>query len=83
MQASHTSAGVDIAAVARACGILESPVLDRLEQADDLARRIAARAGPMVAVVKVAAHEAPRALPPRDGAFLKNRFRAALGLPPL
>ena len=83
MQASHTSGGTDIAAVARACGIGEALSVDSIERADDLAQRIDARIGPVVAVVKIEAKEAPRALPPRDGAYLKNRFRSALGLAPL
>jgi hypothetical protein len=33
-------------------------------------------------VVSIAAEEPPRALPARDGVYLKNRFRAKLGLPP-
>ena len=83
MQASHTSAGTDIAAVARGCGIGEALNVDSIERADDLAHRINARIGPIVAVVKIEAREAPRALPARDGAYLKNRFRSALGLAPL
>jgi len=31
----------------------------------------------------VRSDELPRALPPRDGVYLKNRFREHLGLPPL
>ena len=33
--------------------------------------------------VPVEASEPPRALPPRDGPYIKNRFRAALGLRPI
>jgi thiamine pyrophosphate-dependent acetolactate synthase large subunit-like protein len=80
MQASHTGIATDLAAVARGCGFLEAPTLARLEDADDLARRIKARTAAMFALVKVAAGEAPRVLPPRDGAYLKNRFRKALGI---
>jgi phosphonopyruvate decarboxylase len=32
--------------------------------------------------VFIAANEPPRALPPRDGTYVKNRFRAALGQQP-
>jgi phosphonopyruvate decarboxylase len=32
--------------------------------------------------VLVEADEPPRALPPRDGPYIKNRVRAALGLKP-
>jgi len=31
--------------------------------------------------MKVKAENPPRSLPPRDAVFLKNRFRAHLGLP--
>ncbi len=37
-----------------------------------------AAAGPHFAQVKVAAEKVPLVLPPREGALLKNRFRAAL-----
>jgi hypothetical protein len=32
--------------------------------------------------VRIGTDEVPRALPARDGVYLKNRFRAALGLGP-
>jgi len=32
--------------------------------------------------VAIEADEPARALPPRDGTYIKNRFRAALGLAP-
>jgi phosphonopyruvate decarboxylase len=44
--------------------------------------RIRARSGPAFAQVLISAEEPPRVLPPRDGVFVKNRFRAALGLAP-
>jgi hypothetical protein len=43
--------------------------------------RTRARSGPAFAQVLIGTDEPPRALPPRDGVFVKNRFRAALGLP--
>jgi hypothetical protein len=36
--------------------------------------------GPRLFVLKVAAEDLPRSLPPRDATFVKNRFRAHLGL---
>jgi phosphonopyruvate decarboxylase len=83
MQASHTSGSTDLAAVAKACGITDAVTVDRIGDAQRVARRTASRTGPAVFVVKVDATQAPRALPPRDGAYLKNRFRARLGLPPI
>lgn len=82
MQRSHTSLGTDLVAVASGFGIEDAFALDRIERSDDLARRIQARSGTVFAQVFIDADEPPRALPPRDGAFIKNRFRAALGLQP-
>jgi thiamine pyrophosphate-dependent acetolactate synthase large subunit-like protein len=82
MQRSHTGSGLDLAAVASACGFAETGV------AADLAEVAALRAnlhraadGPRLFVLKVGPENPPRSLPPRDAVFLKNRFRAHLGLP--
>jgi thiamine pyrophosphate-dependent acetolactate synthase large subunit-like protein len=83
MQASHTGGATDLAGVAKCCGIADSVTIDRAQDALRVARRAHSRTGPAVFVVKVDAREAPRVLPPRDGAYLKNRFRAKLGLPSL
>lgn len=82
MQRSHTSLGTDLAAVARGFGIGQALTARALEDADETAQRIRARAGTLLVQALVAAHDVPRALPPRDGTFIKNRFRAALGLKP-
>jgi phosphonopyruvate decarboxylase len=82
MQRSHTSLGTDLAAVARGCGIADAFAVVRHDDVAGVAARIRARTGLALACVRIAADEPPRALPPRDGAFVKNRFRAALGLPP-
>lgn len=83
MQRSHTGGGTDLAAVARGCGIADALVVDRLDAADTIAQRVNARGGATFVVVKVEANDAERVLPPRDGTYLKHRFRASLGLPPL
>ena len=82
MQPSHTSLGTSLVAVAKGCGIGDAFPVDRLEGADDVAQRVNARSGMALAVVKIAAEEPPRALPARDGVYLKNRFRGHLGLAP-
>lgn len=82
MQRSHTSLGTDLVAVARGFGIADAFAAARLEQADDVAQRIRARQGAAFVQVFVEADAPPRALPPRDGTYIKNRFRAALGLKP-
>jgi phosphonopyruvate decarboxylase len=82
MQRSHTSLGTDLVAVAQGFGIEDAFAVGSLEGSDDIARRICARSGTVFAQVLISADEPPRALPPRDGPYIKNRFRAALGLKP-
>jgi thiamine pyrophosphate-dependent acetolactate synthase large subunit-like protein len=78
MQQSHTAAGVDLAAVASACGLRGSSVITQIEQVHALREQVHAMRGPFLAQVKVAADKLPLVLPPRDGTHLKNRFREAL-----
>jgi thiamine pyrophosphate-dependent acetolactate synthase large subunit-like protein len=80
MQASHTSLGTDLAAVARGCGIARSRTITELQELDDLATEAAERSATTFARVVIGSQETARALPPRDGVANKNSFRAALGL---
>jgi phosphonopyruvate decarboxylase len=81
MQASHTSLGTDLLAVARGFGIREAVRVTDTGQAPDIAARIRARTATTYAHVLITIDEPPRALPPRDGVANKNSFRANLGLP--
>jgi phosphonopyruvate decarboxylase len=81
MQRSHASLGTDLVAVAKGFGIADSFRVERLEGAEEVAERANARQGVVFAQVLIHADEPPRALPPRDGVFVKNRFRAELGFP--
>lgn len=82
MQRSHTSLGTNLAAVARACGIAHAMEVRELQEVEALAQRVHARQGCSFAQVRIAAADLPKVLPARDGVYLKNRFRDALGLPP-
>ncbi|WP_218647553.1 thiamine pyrophosphate-dependent enzyme [Sphingobium lactosutens] len=80
-QHSHTSKGADLGAVAAACGIRD---VRTVRSFDELAV-LAARSGSVgeattVAVVKIDPGETPRVLPSRDGALIKTKVRASLGL---
>jgi thiamine pyrophosphate-dependent acetolactate synthase large subunit-like protein len=78
MQATHTAHGVDLAAVAAACGF---PLTGTLREPREVAAAlplIRSAPGPILYVAKVRAEPLPFALPPRDGALLKDRFRQAL-----
>jgi thiamine pyrophosphate-dependent acetolactate synthase large subunit-like protein len=81
MQASHTSLGTDLAAVARGFGIAEARRIERHDDVGALVGRIKGRYGTAFVEVLIDVSEPPRALPPRDGVANKNSFRAALGLP--
>jgi thiamine pyrophosphate-dependent acetolactate synthase large subunit-like protein len=80
MQPSHTQSGVDLLAVAAACGI--GPCLDVRNEAAlrDLAARLKDLRETLFARVLIEASEPPRVLPERDGVVLKDRFRAAVGV---
>jgi thiamine pyrophosphate-dependent acetolactate synthase large subunit-like protein len=78
MQATHTASGVDLAAVARACGFANAVTLTRAGEIAGLRAAIHGQRGPNFATVKVVADKVPIILPPRDGALLKARFRRAL-----
>jgi thiamine pyrophosphate-dependent acetolactate synthase large subunit-like protein len=82
MQRSHTGRGVDLAAVAAACGFVETGVAADMPAVEALRNSLHRPGkGPRLFVLKVDPENPPRSLPPRDAVFLKNRFRAHLGLP--
>lgn len=81
MQRSHTDQGVSLCGVARSCGI--EGVYDISDQpALDVFARLVRAPGERTLFARVAIHaeEPPRVLPSRDGVFLKNRFRHAIGV---
>jgi thiamine pyrophosphate-dependent acetolactate synthase large subunit-like protein len=79
MQASHTGRGVDLAAVARGCGIEVASTVTDMSAVTALRQSVHRRVACTFAVIRIAAGELPRALPPRDSVHIKNRFRAGLG----
>lgn len=78
MQATHTSAGVDLPGVARAAGFPIVRTASTPEEADVILPDIREGRGPVFAAIKIRAEELPFALPPKDGGWLKDRFRRAL-----
>jgi len=79
MQESHTAEAVRLIGVAQACGFKETfDITDELGLRE-FAARVNAGATTLFARVAIRADEPPRALPPRDGVFLKTRFRRAIG----
>jgi len=81
MQRSHTDHGVSLCGVARSCGIESAYDITDPGALDDFARLVRAQSErTLFARVAIPAEEPPRVLPSRDGVFLKNRFRHALGV---
>jgi thiamine pyrophosphate-dependent acetolactate synthase large subunit-like protein len=81
-QQSHTGGGVDMGAVARGCRF--GTCLEVTDEAGlaDLAGRLKTLQSLLFARVAIYPDEPPRVLPEKEGAVLKRRFRAALGLTP-
>jgi thiamine pyrophosphate-dependent acetolactate synthase large subunit-like protein len=78
MQRTHTAHGVDLPAVAGACGFAVARTVVDDAGVGHLARQLHDRRGPLFADVKIATDAIAPALPPRDGAYLKSRFREAV-----
>jgi thiamine pyrophosphate-dependent acetolactate synthase large subunit-like protein len=83
-QVSHTSAAADLVGVARACGIPDSKEISTLEEIGAFARAMKDPAsGPRFANVKIDPANLERVLSNRDGTYIMNRLRGALGHAPI
>ena len=78
MQQTHTAYGVDLAQIAKGAGFSWATQVDALAGVDAVREKLSQQQGPGLTVFKVAAEALPLVLPPRDGAYLKDRFRNAL-----
>jgi len=79
MQRSHVGRGVDLVAVAKACGFASSRRITDEAIVKNLCADLNECAGPHYAEIMIETDEPERVLPPRDGVFIKNRFRKSLG----
>lgn len=80
MQTSHTGRDIELARFAEAANFPWTRVVTDMDGVSELRTRMQSQSGTSFAAIKIAAENLPRALPPRDGVYVKNRFRAALGL---
>ena len=78
MQPAHSGRGVDIAGMAKAAGFPATQIITTARQLDERADAISAGEGLELIVLKVATSSDPSCLPPRDGPYLRSRFREAL-----
>jgi thiamine pyrophosphate-dependent acetolactate synthase large subunit-like protein len=77
-QLSHTAGGADLAAIAAGCGWRATAGAETMAEVEALRPRL--RREPLFAVIRISPAEPPRVLPSRDGAYLTDRFRRALGI---
>ena len=78
MQETHTGHGVDLAGMAAAAGFAHAIKIDDREGVVKLRKMLYQGDGPLFAQVKIEPEKVPMVLPPREGSFIKNRFRIAL-----
>src|SRR5512144_2983149 len=77
-QRTHTAMGVDLEAIASACGMRNARTVRQIGELASLRHELHTREETVFAVVKIAPEELPRVLPPRDGPYVTQRLRAAL-----
>ncbi|MGD2186151.1 MAG: thiamine pyrophosphate-dependent enzyme [Desulfobacterales bacterium] len=78
MQLTHTAGDADLGAIAAASGIPVSKTISDEKGLKSVIPHIQKEAGPLFVNIKVRAENLPIVLPPKDGAYLKDRFRLAL-----
>jgi len=83
MQVSHAGYGIELDKIAKTCGFPKTRCITEMTGVDELKRELEAKSGLGLFTVKVRPENPPRALPPRDGVYVKNRFRAVLGFAPI
>ena len=83
-QTSHTASTVDLIGVAQACGIRDTRAMTTIAEVEAFAPALQdVSAGPRFACVKIDGANLERALSNRDGTFIVNRIRGALGFHPI
>ena len=78
MQETHTARGVDLEGIARASGFGETATVYTMQELEAAMPLVYEAQGPVFIDIKVTTDPVPNVLPPRDGAWLKHRFRQAL-----
>jgi thiamine pyrophosphate-dependent acetolactate synthase large subunit-like protein len=77
-QATHTGHGVDLAAVARACGIHNAQTVYSQSELEAALPKIRKGDGPVFTVVKILPEKAKLVIPPLEATYTKHRMREAL-----
>jgi len=78
MQPAHAGRGVNISAVAQAVGFKFARTVRSEQELEQAADTVLHQPGPVLVTIKVSTRPSPTVLPPRDGPYLRSRFRDAL-----
>jgi len=79
MQPSHTWAGIDLVAVAKACRFVDALHVSESGAVSRIRDLVHNGCGPILVQARISNDAAPRVLPSRDGHAIKLRFMEALG----
>jgi thiamine pyrophosphate-dependent acetolactate synthase large subunit-like protein len=80
MQRSHSGLGAKLDVIAGGAGLPQVREITDIKGVADFRPELQRLdGGPRLALIRIAAVDVARVLPPRDGVFLKNRFRQHLG----
>ena len=83
-QASHTGTNTDLVGVAKSCGISDARAISTMGEVEAFAKTMHdASQGPRFASIKIDSANLERVLASRDGTFIVNRIRGALGFSPI
>ena len=78
MQTTHTSLGTNLAAIALGCGFKNAVTVSSENELADVLPRLRKGPGIQFASIKVRIEKLDFSLPPKDGVYLKTRFRKAI-----
>jgi thiamine pyrophosphate-dependent acetolactate synthase large subunit-like protein len=78
MQPSHTKAGIDLVAMAKACRFRHTTSVSDISGVPDIRASLQTGQGPILVHALVSTEKLPRVMPSRDGHEIKQRFMQAL-----
>jgi thiamine pyrophosphate-dependent acetolactate synthase large subunit-like protein len=78
MQTTHTSLGTNLAAIASGCGFENAVTVSSENELADVLPRLKKGPGMQFVSIKVRIEKLDFSLPPKDGVYLKTRFRKAI-----
>ena len=78
MQPTHTAGALDLPGMAQAAGFPATATVTQESELEESVPLLRETPGPVFVTAKVRAEDQPLVMPPKDGAYLKDRFRLAL-----